>query len=248
MVLFSRTCLALALTSSISLSAFSADNNTNNTDILDTAPSSFEASVAPQANTNHLVTSEASERAKTTLIAKLATIEFFSGDFTQQVFDTDHKLIQQGAGTMVVKKPNKVHWQTVTPEESLIVSDGETLWLYDPFIEQASAFSLENAVVNTPILLLTNESKDVWLDYHISEPVKNTFKVVAKNTQSQSQIESLFIEFSDVNLSDINTITINDITGQRSEISLKNTNYTTQPKAELFNFVVPEGVFIDDQR
>ena len=58
---------------------------------------------------------------------KLAKIDFFSAKFTQQVFDPDNKLLQSGAGSLVVSKPNKVYWKTEKPEESLIVADGENL-------------------------------------------------------------------------------------------------------------------------
>lgn len=246
MNLYSCTGLALALASTLSFSVISAEN----TNINDTFEEVKNQAINLTSNTinNEYSTSEANVLSKSVLIEKLAAIEFFSGDFTQQVFDTDNHLIQEGAGTMSVDKPNKVHWKTNTPEESLIVSNGETLWFYDPFIEQVSVYALESAVVNTPILLLTNESDAVWLDYDISEPKKNTFKIVAKNAQNQSQIQSLIIAFSDTEKTDIKAITINDITGQRSEIKLHNMNYTKELKSELFNFVVPEGVFIDDQR
>ena len=136
-----------------------------------------------------------------------------------------------------------MHWQTTEPEESLIVSDGKTLWLYDPFIEQVSAFSLAKSVANTPILLLTNESPAVWANYQVTETTSNVFEILA--TDEQSQVKSLVVSFKG---HEITSLLINDATGQKSKIEMNNSNYSTEPSAKMFNFVVPEGVLLDDQR
>ena len=186
--------------------------------------------------------------AKKSLMEKLQNIHHFSAKFSQQVFDNDNKLIQQGSGTIVVSKPNKVHWQTLEPEESLIVSDGTTLWLYDPFIEQASAFSLAKSVVNTPILLLTNESAEVWDQYQVNYQENNSQNQNIYEIQSideQSQVKSLVVSFQG---EIIQSLLIHDATGQKSEITLTDNNYQAVPNSELFNFSVPEGVYLDDQR
>ena len=186
--------------------------------------------------------------AKKSLMAKLQNIHHFSANFSQQVFDNDNKIIQQGSGTIVVSKPNKVHWQTLEPEESLIVSDGTTLWLYDPFIEQASAFSLAKSVVNTPILLLTNESAEVWNKYQVNYQDSNSQNQDVYEIQSideQSQVKSLVVSFQGEK---IESLLIHDATGQKSEITLTDNNYQAVPSSELFNFSVPEGVYLDDQR
>lgn len=234
MHLFTRAFLVLAVTSSFTLSANSADTFHEN------------SNEHEKINTQTILTSVVSVKAaKASLIKKLKNIHHFSSDFTQQVFDNENNILQQGAGTIVVSKPNKVHWQTVEPEESLIISDGETLWLFDPFIEQASAFSLENSVTNTPILLLTNESPDVWDEYKVSEIHHDTFEITSLSTQNQSQVKTLIVSF---NAAEISYIQIHDITGQRSDIKLSNTDYTHKPNSALFTFTVPEGVYLDDQR
>lgn len=180
---------------------------------------------------------------KQSLMNKLKGIHYFSAKFNQTVFDTDNNVLQQGNGTIVVSKPNKVHWLTTSPEESLIVSDGETLWLYDPFIEQVSAFSLERSVANTPILLLTNESKDTWDNYQVNEKSNNVYEILA--IDEQSQVKSLVVSFKG---EEISGLVINDATGQKSEITLSENNHTQIPSNELFTFTVPEGVLLDDQR
>lgn len=183
------------------------------------------------------------EQAKQKLMAKLKSITHFSAQFSQTVFDNEQNIIQKSAGDIVVSKPNKIHWQTTQPEESLIVSDGSTLWLFDPFIEQVSAFSLDNSMANTPILLLSSESDAVWSKYSIQEISTEHYKINAND--EQSQVKSLNVYF---NGDEILSLTIDDVTGQKSEITLSNSNYMFIPESSLFEFVVPEGVYVDDQR
>ncbi|MFH4294423.1 outer membrane lipoprotein chaperone LolA, partial [Acinetobacter baumannii] len=40
------------------------------------------------------------------------------------------------------------------PDESILVSDGKTLWFYNPFVEQATATWLKDATGKTPFMLI----------------------------------------------------------------------------------------------
>ncbi|MFT5814402.1 MAG: outer membrane lipoprotein carrier protein [Psychroserpens sp.] len=185
------------------------------------------------------------DNSKSVLMAKLAKIEFFSAEFTQQIFDEAGNELQQGSGLLSVSKPNLVNWQTTLPDESLIVSDGENLWFYDPFVEQVSVYTLESAIANTPILLITSNDEKLWQDYSVNQLTDNRYLVTAKN--DNARVKSLELSFAkgvyNVELSALNIL---DATGQLSVITLKHQN--TAPKPSLFKFTVPEGVYLDDQR
>ena len=178
-------------------------------------------------------------------MAILAKVEFFSAEFTQQIFDEAGNELQQGSGLLSVSKPNLVNWQTVLPDESLIVSDGSNLWFYDPFVEQVSVYSLESAIANTPILLITSNDAKLWQDYSVSKLSDNRYLISAIN--ENSRVKSLALNFSQhddkIELSSFNIL---DATGQLSVITLTHKNQI--PDASLFEFSVPEGVYLDDQR
>ena len=182
---------------------------------------------------------------KNTLMAKLNLIKHFSGAFSQQVFDTDGNQLQTGTGRLSISKPNKVRWETQTPDESLIVSDGKTLWVYDPFIEQASAYDLQNSIANTPILLLTSQSAELWQNYNVNQANENTFVISSKD--SNSQVKTLELSF-DSKSEKLSGFIILDATGQLSKISLQNVDYKNKPNEQSFTFILPDGVHLDDQR
>jgi len=185
------------------------------------------------------------DNSKLELMATLAKIEFISAEFTQQIFDEAGNELQQGSGLLSVSKPNLVNWQTVLPDESLIVSDGSSLWFYDPFVEQVSVYSLESAIANTPILLITSNDDKLWQDYTVVKLTNDRYLISAIDVNAR--VKSLELSFTNrKNKLELAAFNILDATGQLSVITL--THNHKEPDASLFTFSVPEGVYLDDQR
>uniref|UniRef100_A0A8W7PRH3 Outer-membrane lipoprotein carrier protein n=1 Tax=Anopheles coluzzii TaxID=1518534 RepID=A0A8W7PRH3_ANOCL len=53
--------------------------------------------------------------------------------------------------------------------ESVLVSDGETLWFYNPFVEQVTATWLKSATGNTPFMLITRNNANDWKQYNVKQ-------------------------------------------------------------------------------
>ena len=184
---------------------------------------------------------------KANLMNKLNKFAYFSADFTQKILTDNGDLLQEGAGNLAISKPNLVNWKTKSPDETLIVSDGDTLWFYDPFIEQASAYSLAHAINNTPILLLTSDDPTLWQQYDVTENGLR-FEVLPKSADSQIKKLTLrFVETSSKTL-EIAEFSFKDATGQISQINLTNFSNKIKPKDALFKFTLPEGVRLEDKR
>ena len=137
------------------------------------------------------------------------------------------------------------------PDESLIVSDGSNLWFYDPFVEQVSVYTLESAIANTPILLITNNDAKLWQDYNVSQLDDNRYLI--ESIKENSRVKSLELAFERSDSAEQNNISekliafnILDATGQLSIISLS--EHDNEANTDLFSFTVPEGVYLDDQR
>lgn len=183
--------------------------------------------------------------AKQALMERLSGFDHFSATFSQQVIDEEQNILQEGHGKLSVKKPNLVFWQTEQPEESVIVSDGETLWFYDPFIEQATAYRVDDSVANTPILLLTSTDKVLWQQYSVTQTNHDDFLIHANDINSR--VKTLELNFVS-NSAILKSLSIIDSTGQLSVIKLADVaiNQTIEPN--LFKFILPDGVYLDDQR
>lgn len=193
---------------------------------------------------------------KQALMDKLSKVNFFSASFTQKIVSDAGEILQQGRGEIAISKPNLVHWKTTEPDETLIISDGETLWFFDPFIEQATAYGLDTAINNTPILLLTHNDKALWQQYQVSEQAPlNQHETISKNSQvttyivtptnEASQIKQLSLSFIKEQL---RYFAFTDATGQVSQITLLDYDSEQAPSENLFTFDVPEGVLLEDKR
>lgn len=182
---------------------------------------------------------------KQRLMNKLAKIAQFSAQFKQQIIAEDGTELMPSTGKLAVKKPNLVYWHTELPEETTIVSDGSTLWFYDPFVEQVTAYSVNDSIANTPILLLTSTDETQWQNYQVSQTSAHSYSIAS--SLPDSRITALDLTF----LADTNKLAsfaFTDATGQKSIITLNNLESETSIPASKFKFVVPEGIYIDDQR
>jgi outer membrane lipoprotein carrier protein len=177
------------------------------------------------------------------LKAKLASVKLFSAHFQQTVLDIEGKKLQDSSGEMLVSRPDRFRWETKTPDENLIVSDGKDVWVYDPFVEQVSVMKLSAAVQNTPFLLITSSDPKLWNNYEILKE-GNSFTVTSR--KKNQRIESLRIIFDDN--SQITRFEVNEAQGQRSEFQLSQLNQHPAIQADTFSFKVPNGVTVDDQR
>jgi len=188
---------------------------------------------------------------KKVLMAKLAKLNFFSAKFTQKIFSESGQLLQQGAGNLAISKPNLVNWKTTEPDETFIISDGETLWFYDPFIEQATAYNLAQSIHNTPILLLTSNDETLWQQYLVKQSSDN---FVITPLKDNSQIKSLTVTFSSkdsegkTQQEHLSEFSFVDATGQISTIILADFDAETKPSESLFDFNLPQGVRLEDKR
>ncbi|PPK20961.1 outer membrane lipoprotein carrier protein LolA, partial [Klebsiella pneumoniae] len=101
-----------------------------------------------------LVASSVWADAASDLKSRLDKVSSFHASFTQKVTDGSGAAVQEGQGDLWVKRPNLFNWHMTQPDESILVSDGKTLWFYNPFVEQATATWLKDATGNTPFMLI----------------------------------------------------------------------------------------------
>ncbi|WP_413698596.1 outer membrane lipoprotein chaperone LolA [Psychromonas sp. KJ10-10] len=173
---------------------------------------------------------------------KLALFEHVNATFVQRITSAEGKLLNESRGEMSISRPGKFHWHIKTPDEDLIVSNGETIWYYSPFIEQVTLINFADAVDGTPFALLAGASETQWSDYDVSKK-GNQFSVKhATSTQA-----SMFIfEFDEQD--NVSKFVVIEEQGQRSEFLLENKQSDTMIDQALFEFQIPQGVEVDDQR
>lgn len=61
---------------------------------------------------------------------------------------------QQAAGEVSYLKPGRMRWEYAPPNEQLLVTDGSTVWLYDPLLDNVTVQPLADLTQGTPLAFL----------------------------------------------------------------------------------------------
>ncbi len=148
------------------------------------------------------------------------------------------------SGKMAVERPNKFRWETTSPASQLIVANGNTLWVYDKDLAQATRQSTSNQVGETPALLLSGNPSSIANNFNVSQPAagKNYFLLTPKS--SNANFKSLSISF---NKGRPVMMVLNDNLGQTTSIRFSNINLNGKIAASQFTFTPPAGTDVIDQ-
>ncbi|MCK6261980.1 outer membrane lipoprotein chaperone LolA [Vibrio sp. ZSDE26] len=179
---------------------------------------------------------------KEELSARLALNDGFTASFSQQIISPDGDIVMEGEGKVEIARPSQFRWETTYPDENSLISDGETLWYYSPFIEQVSLYWQEQAVEQTPFVLLTRNVESDWNNYNVSQQ-DDRFTLTptaVDSTQGQFQIDIN-------NKGVVKGFNVIEQDGQRGLFTFNNVKLD-RPSPERFTFNIPEGVEVDDQR
>lgn len=173
---------------------------------------------------------------------KLNVFDGYQANFKQVVTDIDANIIHQADGKLVFKQPGKFIWEVTAPEEELLISNGQYVWWYNPFVEQVSIFDVQQAVTQTPFALLVSKDPSIWKQFSISK--ENNIYVITPVDLSQAQVIKLTLTIID---NDLEKIVITSRSQQVSEYTLSGQSKFS-PQADLFEFEMPAGIDVDDQR
>ena len=170
----------------------------------------------------------------------LTPLKSLSAAFTQVVMDADGYELQRVTGTMTVARPGRVHWRSDPPMDQLVVSDGETLWLYDRDLEQVTVRPFDNDVANTPAALFVGDSADLESDYRVANVTEGSRRIFTLVPRDASAIyESVSVAFdgeTPVSMS------LGDSLGQQTRIEFDDVRINGDVSANLFQFDIPPGV------
>ena len=83
------------------------------------------------------------------------SIRSFSGRFIQTSYRADTETGPKKAeGLVSYKRPGKMRWLYEAPEEQLLVTNGQTMWLYDPLLENVTVQKLQKITEGTALSFL----------------------------------------------------------------------------------------------
>lgn len=171
-------------------------------------------------------------------------MQSLKADFSQQVFGSRQKLLQDSSGQVIVQRPGKFRWDYNKPYQQHIVADGEKLWLFDVDLEQVSIKPQVAAVANSPASLLSDAGQlDKQFDVlRVLRQGQDWFELIPK--QSDSGFEALFVLLQKGVISQME---LKDSFGQFTRLRFDNVRLNKRYGADTFQLKIPNGVDVIDE-
>jgi outer membrane lipoprotein carrier protein len=171
----------------------------------------------------------------------------YEAEFIQKSYIKMMDKTQDIKGTVSIKKPGKMKWSYGAPDTQVLISNGNTLWLYVPDEEQATKVPIESIYSsNTPALFLAGKGKltqsfnveSVNLD---KDPLSITLTPKADD-QSLTRLKL----FANKKNYQITGSTVYDKLGNKTEIRFSNIKTNREIPEKTFQFQAPTNVEVLD--
>ena len=177
------------------------------------------------------------------LAAMLGSYQTYQADFIQIVVNENGSRIQETRGSLKAKRPGLFYWETSAPLSQFIVSNGETVEVYDPDLEQVTVHQLDHRVQTTPALLLSGEVDNLDETYKVSLRAigDNTREFTLEPRSPDSLFVSLRLSFFKGELQEMR---MQDSLSQLSILSFDNIRLNAEVANSAFTLDYPEGVDI----
>jgi outer membrane lipoprotein carrier protein len=180
----------------------------------------------------------------TALDGYLAGLSTWSADFTQSVEDARHKQVGAGRGRLVIVRPGRFRWESA-PEGAadavqLLVADGRNLWFFDRDLEQATVKPQQDALPQSPAVLLAGGG-DLRAAFTIQSNGRRDglewTRAVPKDPKSDFREAQFGFKGKE-----LQRLVIIDKLGQSSTLKFTGVMRNAPVAAELTQFTLPKGV------
>jgi outer membrane lipoprotein carrier protein len=149
-------------------------------------------------------------------------------------------------GSVVLAKPGKMRWTYEAPEPSLVVSDGVTLWIYDPAFREAQRLPVSGGYLSGAAIQFLLGEGDIFRDFHVTAIACGEDSAELELVPREpATYEKLTVKV-DAATGDITGTRLVDLLGTVIEVELSELRTDQSPPASLFRFEPPKGVRVTD--
>jgi outer membrane lipoprotein carrier protein len=146
-------------------------------------------------------------------------------------------------GRVVFAKPGRMRWSYREPEESLVVTDGALLWVYDPAAKEAQKLHVdENFLSGTAMLFLLGEG-DLLREFRVTAPDGCQATPVRLVLQPRTEAPYERLEISvDPKLGEVSGTAVTDLLGNVTRVVFAHVEQNRDPDLSTFRFDPPADV------
>ena len=153
-----------------------------------------------------------------------------------------HDAPSESSGEVVFEKPGKMRWSYEKPSPSLVVSDGEVAWVYDPSTREAQRMHAGEALLTGGAMQFLLGRGDLRRDFiaraRSCEGSSVALDLTPKTPASYEKLEIVV----DRESGEVEETTISDLVGNVTRVAFHNVRTNQGVAASRFHFTPPEGV------
>lgn len=180
------------------------------------------------------------------LRAFLSDLDSLRAGFEQKLFNESGELLETAEGELYLQRPGKFNWTYQSPYQQQIITDGNTLWIYDQDLEQVTIRNMGESMQASPAAILGGSANIDEL-YDITELGElegyDWVRLESRNDDSQ---------YSDVRMGfdgrELGMMILSDNLSQTTRIDFSNVVLNTDIDAARFEFTPPPDVDVIDDR
>lgn len=198
----------------------------------------------PTVNAPAIATAE--DYALEQLVTLLQQTSTLRADVEQLVMDQEGRELQEVSARLLMQKPASFRWEVVKPYSELMVTDGSTIWRYEPDLEQVTIQQFDTELDRTPIMLLNGSADDIRANYAVTAATMGDGerqRFILQPRQPDSLFERMSLTFNGAVLEEMQ---FEDSLGQQTSLSFETVRRNEEVDGDMFIYEPPAGVDIID--
>lgn len=168
----------------------------------------------------------------------LENLKTYQADFDQIITAKNNQLIQESTGKMALERPGHFRWETLKPNQQLIIADGKFIWIFDKDLQQVTQ-KKQTGNTQSPALLLSDSVENLQKRFTISTLDTNHFKLLPIKKDLFKSVE-LFFDSQNK----LTHMILNDNLGQITTIQFNHALENQEINTNLFKFHPPKNIDI----
>jgi len=146
-------------------------------------------------------------------------------------------------GKLLMEKPGKMRWTYESPEPSIVVSDGKTLWIYDPQAREVQKLPMAQGLAEMAGVRFLLGDRDILQDFRASaqscSATEDAWLELIPREATNYEALRLRVE---AGTGRVLATEVHDLFGNITKVELANPHPNESIPASQFSFQVPSGV------
>jgi len=146
-------------------------------------------------------------------------------------------------GKLLLEKPGKMRWTYESPEPSVVVSDGKTLWIYDPQAREVQKLPMAQGLAEMAGVRFLLGDRDILQDFRVRAQscptAEDAWLELIPREATNYEALRLRVE---AGTGRVLATEVHDLFGNVTNVELSNPHPNQPIPAGQFSFQVPSGV------